>query len=124
MQSSGDANDQIHIEQLEVLARIGVTESERATPQRLTLSISIWPNAAFDDLEDDVHMATDYAALCGAARDFVSGRTDCLVETLATGLAAELLRTFPIDKVRLEVRKFVLPDAKYAAVIVTRNRQN
>jgi dihydroneopterin aldolase len=36
-------SDRIHIEQLEVSARIGVPEEERSTPQRLTVSISFWP---------------------------------------------------------------------------------
>jgi dihydroneopterin aldolase len=46
-----------------------------------------------------------------------------LIETLASELAAKFLQTFPIDKVRLELRKFVLPDANHAAVIVTRSAQ-
>ena len=35
------AADQIHIEQLEICARVGVPEKERATPQRLTVSITL-----------------------------------------------------------------------------------
>ena len=115
-----DPNDLIHIEQLEVFVRIGVTENERAKPQRLTLSISVWPTARFENLEDDISKAVNYSAICVAAREFVGDRSDKLIETLAAQLASHLLQTFPIRTVRIELRKFVLPDAQYASVSVTR----
>jgi dihydroneopterin aldolase len=43
-----------------------------------------------------------------------------LIETLADGLAAHLLATFPIERIRLEIRKFILPDTRYVAVSVVR----
>ena len=117
---AGDVSDSIEIEELELFARVGITENERANPQRLTLTITVWPRAQFEDLEDDIGNTTNYSALCAVARDFARSRTSHLIETLVTELAAELLRAFPIEKVRLELRKFVLPDAKHVAVIVTR----
>ena len=36
-------SDHIHIEQLEVFARIGVPDEERASPQRLVFNITFWP---------------------------------------------------------------------------------
>jgi dihydroneopterin aldolase len=36
-------SDQIHIEQLEISAHVGVPEKERSASQRLTVSISLWP---------------------------------------------------------------------------------
>jgi hypothetical protein len=47
-------SDEIHIEQLEVSARIGVPEEERATAQRLTVSISFWPHHRTRDLGDNI----------------------------------------------------------------------
>lgn len=120
MDSPAGATDQIHIEQLEVFARVGVTENERANPQRLTLSITVWPREPFANLQDDITRATNYSGVCAVARDFASDRSDRLIETLASELAAKLLQSFAIEKVRLELRKFVLPDAEYVAVIVTR----
>jgi dihydroneopterin aldolase len=117
---AGNVSDSIEIEELELFARVGITENERANPQRLTLTITVWPRAQFEDLQDDIGNTTNYSALCSVARDFARSRTSHLIETLVTELAAELLRAFPIEKVRLELRKFVLPDAKHVAVIVTR----
>jgi dihydroneopterin aldolase len=122
--SPAGATDQIHVEQLEVFARVGVTESERTNPQRLTLNITVWATEPFDNLHDDITRTTNYSAICAVARDFASSRAARLIETLATELAAKLLHSFAIKKVRLELRKFVLPDAAYAAVIVTRSEQD
>ncbi|PYL86522.1 MAG: hypothetical protein DMF23_00755 [Verrucomicrobia bacterium] len=38
--------DCIHIEQLELFARVGVPTSERSEPQRLILNITLWPRIA------------------------------------------------------------------------------
>jgi FolB domain-containing protein len=116
--------DQIHVEQLEVFARVGVTESERMNPQRLTLSITVWPKESFENLQDDITRATNYSGICAVARDFVAERSARLIETLASELARKLLQSFAIEKVRLELRKFVLPDAEHVAVIVTRVAQD
>jgi len=113
--------DAIHIEQLELFARIGVTNDERERPQRLTVSITVWPNEQFDHLGDDVARAVDYSVVSAAVRDFVAGRSDKLIETLAEALASYLLGMFRIRQVQIELRKFALPDAQYAAAIVTRS---
>jgi dihydroneopterin aldolase len=114
------AEDQIHIEQLEIFARVGVTESERASPQRLTLTISVWPDKSSENLEDDITQTANYSAICAAARDLARDRSTNLIETLAARLASHLLQNFPIRKVQVEIRKFVLPDAKHVSVTVTR----
>lgn len=116
-----DRDDSISIEQLEVFARVGVTENERNNPQRLTLTISIWPDKGFDNLDDDISQTVNYSAVCAAARDFARAHSTKLVETLAAQLASHLLQTFPIRKVHVELRKFVLPDAKHVSVMLTRN---
>jgi FolB domain-containing protein len=113
-------SDHINIEQLEIFARVGVTESERANPQRLTLTISVWPDKSFENLEDDITQTANYSAICAAACDFARERSVKLIETMADQLASHLLQIFPIRKVQVELRKFVLPDAKHVSVIVTR----
>ena len=120
MESRFTPGDQIHIEQLEVFARVGVTDPERATPQRLTLSITIWPNEQFEHLGDDITQTVNYSAVSVAAAEFVRERAVKLIETLASQLAAHLLKAFPIQKVRIELRKFVLPDAAHVSVTLTR----
>jgi dihydroneopterin aldolase len=116
----GGAEHQIHIEQLEVFAHVGVPRAERAKPQRLALNISFWPVADLRDLHDAVKRTVDYSALCQEIKRFVAEQSPRLIETLANQIAAHLLRKFAIRKVSVEILKFVPIDAKYASVTVTR----
>jgi len=113
--------DEIRIEQLEISARIGVPEEERVTPQRLTINISFWPYQQTRDLADNIHKAVNYSVVADETKSFVRGQSVNLIETLADQVAAHLLKTFPIQKVTVEVRKFALPDAKYVSATVTRS---
>ena len=113
-------SDQIHIEQLEISTHIGVPEEERATPQRLTVSITFWPRHDARDLGDNIDKTVNYSAVAEAAKSFARQQSVNLIETLADRLATHLLGTFAIQKITIELRKFVLEDAKYASVIVTR----
>jgi dihydroneopterin aldolase/2-amino-4-hydroxy-6-hydroxymethyldihydropteridine diphosphokinase len=116
----GESDDRIHIEQLKIVARVGVSESERARSQRVAVSITIWPRFQADDLGDDVTKTVDYSKLCQEAKKFVQGRADKLIETLADALAEHLLRKFAIRRVTVELRKFVLKGADYVSVTVNR----
>jgi len=113
--------DEIRIEQLEISARIGVPEEERVTPQRLTINISFWPYQQTRDLSDNIHNAVNYSVVADETKSFVRGQSVNLIETLADQVAAHLLKTFPIQKVTVEVRKFALSDAKYVSATVTRS---
>jgi FolB domain-containing protein len=112
--------DEIHIEQLDVFTRIGVPEEERANPQKLTVSISFWPHQQPDDVADHIERAVDYSAVAEETKNFVGDQSVSLVETLADRLASHLLKSFPIQKVTIELRKFALQDTKYVSVTVTR----
>ena len=112
--------DEVHIDQLEVSTHIGVPEQERAAPQRLTVSISFWPFQQMRDLADNIHKAVNYSAVAEETKSFVRDQSVNLIETLADLLATHLLKTFPIQKVTVELRKFPLQDAKYVSATVTR----
>jgi len=114
------AEQQIHIEQLKVFARVGVPQTERARRQRLVLNITLWPARDLRDLQDRIAQTVDYSALCRGAKDFLSRQSPKLLETLANDLASHLLWKFPVRKISVEIRKFVLKDAAYASVTVTR----
>ena len=112
--------DEIHIEQLDIFTRIGVPEQERANPQKLTVSISFWPYQQTSDLADRITRAVNYSAIAEEAKNFVRDQSVSLIETLADRLASHLLKSFPIQRVTIELRKFALQDAKYVSVTVTR----
>jgi dihydroneopterin aldolase len=112
--------DEVHIEQLEVSARVGVPEQERSNPQRLMVSISFWPHQEIRDVADNIDQTVNYSVVAEQTKSFLRDQSVNLIETLADRLAAYLLKTFPIQKVTLELRKFPLQDAKYVSATVTR----
>ena len=112
--------DEIRIEQLEVSARIGVPEEERANPQRLIINISFWPYHEAGHLADKIENAVNYSAVAEETRSFMRDQSVNLIETLADRLAMHLLKTFRMQKITIELRKFPFEDAKYVSVTVTR----
>jgi dihydroneopterin aldolase len=112
----------IHIQELELAARIGVPDDERAQAQRLTASITMWPATGFDQMRDDLNKTIDYAEVVREVQAFVSERSDKLIETLADAIAGHLLHAFALQRVRIELRKFVLPKTKFVAAICERCR--
>jgi len=114
------SSDEVHIEQLEVFTVIGVLEHERKGLQRLTVTISFWPYQPTRDMADNIEKAINYSAVAAETKRFAREQTVNLIETLADRLAAHLLKTFPIQRVKIEVRKFALQDAKYVSARVTR----
>jgi 7,8-dihydroneopterin aldolase/epimerase/oxygenase len=115
-------NERIHIEQLEVFARVGVPDQERASAQRLIFNITFWPKSPTPALEDELARTVDYAAVCAETTRFVQDRSDRLIETLADALALRLLEVFAIEKITIELRKFILPEVEFVSVTVTRDR--
>ena len=120
MDSTSAAADCIHIEQLELSARIGVTDTERGQSQRLTVSLTIWPRNPFVDLGDDVRNTINYSEVCEEVKKLVGGRTDKLLETLADQIATHLLGAFSIRRINVELRKYILPDVEYVSIAITR----
>jgi FolB domain-containing protein len=112
--------DRVHIEQLEVNGRVGVPDSERAKPQRLSLNMTLWPTIA--ELHDDIENAVNYSAVAERVKEFVGQHDYKLIETLAEETATHLLTQFNLRKVEVEVRKFVLPDADYVSVTAIREQ--
>lgn len=107
--------ERIHIEQLKVQAHVGVPADERSQPQRLTLNVTFWPRPT--NQRDELGETVNYASVAKVVREVVRRRHYKLIETVAEEVSAALLRGFEIEKVIVEVRKFVLPDADYVSVI-------
>lgn len=112
--------EHIHIEQLEIHARVGVVDAERATAQRLVLNVTFWPNRAGP--RDNIADTINYSEVAISLKQF-AGQCNCrLIETLAEEMASHLLARFSLRKVAVEVRKFVLPDADHVSVTAIREQ--
>ena len=84
------------------------------------VSISFWPHQEIRDVADNIDQTVNYSVVAEQTKTFLRDQCVNLIETLADRLAAYLLKTFPIQKVTVELRKFPLQDAKYVSATVTR----
>jgi 7,8-dihydroneopterin aldolase/epimerase/oxygenase len=112
--------DTIIIRDLAVAYHVGVTEAERAQPQRLLLSLEIGRDLAAAADADDLSQTIDYYAVCQRLLHFGEGRKWKLIETLAYEIAALVRTEFLATAVSVEVKKFVITEAAYVAVRVAR----
>jgi len=112
--------DTIVIADLEVRYRVGVTEDERRSPQRLLLTLEIQHDFSSAIATDSIKFTIDYYAVSQALLKFGEGREWKLIEKLAGDIALMVLAKFSPVSITVQVKKFVIPDAKYVAVRVTR----
>ncbi|MBM3822123.1 MAG: dihydroneopterin aldolase [Verrucomicrobia bacterium] len=114
--------DRILIEDLELIARVGVPDTERARPQKLRLCVELElplePAAASDDLARTI----DYGKLSRRLVGFAAEGEWKLIETLAERLARVVLEEFNPAAVTLTLKKYILPNARWVAVQIRRER--
>jgi dihydroneopterin aldolase len=115
--------DTIVIRELEVWYHVGVPDAERADPQRLLLNIEMVHDFTAAAASDDLGATIDYFAVAQRLLTFGQQRSWKLIEKLATDLAAMILSEFAPASVAVEVRKFIIPEARYVAVKTTLARK-
>ena len=114
--------DVIAIRELEVHFHVGVPDAERARAQRLLLDVEMERDVSSAAAEDDLSQTVDYYAVSRRLLRLGEGRSWRLIETLAVEIADLILREFGVLRVTVEVRKFILPEARHVSVRVTRSR--
>ena len=116
------AKDFIHIEELEVFGRVGVTENERAKPQRLLISVDMSHDFSVAAVSDRLEKTIDYHEVVQDLLKYGDGRNWKLVEKLATNIADFLLAKYRPAAVAVEIKKFAIPQARYVAVSLTKTK--
>jgi dihydroneopterin aldolase len=96
---------EVEVEGLEVYAYHGVLPHERAIGQTFLLDLVLTPQSDAATLSDRLEDAVDYSAVCARAIELAQGGPYQLIERLAGVLADALLSEFPLDAVRVRVRK-------------------
>jgi dihydroneopterin aldolase len=112
----------ISIVDLEVFYRIGVPDAERAQPQRLLLTIGLEFDFSAAAKTDSVADTIDYFAVTQRLLKFGEGREWQLIEKLAADMADSILAGFKPQAVTVEVKKFIIPQARCVAVTLTKRR--
>lgn len=112
----------IRIDGLRVRARVGVPPEEREVAQELLVDIEIETTADFSSMEDDLSRTVDYHAIALRIEDLAAERPRRLIETLAADCADAVLAFAGGGRVRVTVRKFILPQTNHVAVIFEKSR--
>ena len=113
-------SDVICIRDLEVFYRVGVPDEERVQPQRLLVTIEIQMDISGAVQSDNLSKTIDYFAVTQRLLEFGEGREWKLIETLASEIAACVRGEFGATGATVEVKKFVIPEALWVSVRVTR----
>jgi FolB domain-containing protein len=112
----------IRIVDLEVFYRVGVPDAERATPQRLLVTIEMAHDFSIAAIEDRIQSTIDYFEVSQAVLGFGEGRSWKLIEKAASDLCEMVLRRFGPAEVAVEIKKFVIPEAAHVSVRMVKGR--
>src|SRR5258708_839800 len=112
----------ISIVDLEVFYRVGVPDSERAQPQRLLLTVKMESDFSAAAKSDSIADTVDYFAVSQKLLKFGEGKNWKLIEKLASDIADTILAKFKPQNVSVEVKKFVISQAQYVSVSLTKQR--
>ena len=113
----------ITIVDLEVFYCVGVTDEERAQPQRLLLTIDMNFDFSSASLSDRIEKTINYQNVADDLLKFSEGRSWKLVEKLAANIADIILAKYKPQSIHVQVKKFTIPQARYVAVSLTRTRE-
>jgi dihydroneopterin aldolase len=112
----------ISIVDLEVFYRVGVSDKERARPQRLLLTVDIEFDFSAAAVSDRITRTIDYGAVTQRLLKFGERRDWKLIESLASDIANKILSEFHPAGVTVEVKKFPIPQARCVSVTLTKQR--
>lgn len=112
----------ISIVDLEVFFNVGVSDEERAQPQRLLLTVVMEFDFSSAALSDRITKTIDYHAVSQLLLKFGEARSWKLIEKLANDIADKVLLEFQPQAVTVEVKKFIIQQAGHVSVSLTKSR--
>jgi dihydroneopterin aldolase len=110
----------ISIVDLEVHYHVGVPDAERTQAQRLLLTIEITSDFTAAAKSDGIADTIDYYAVTQRLLKFGENRNWKLIEKLASDIADMIMADFKPQSVSVEVKKFIIPQARYVGVWMER----
>ena len=112
----------ITIVDLETFCSVGVSDEERATPQRLLVTVDMQFDFSSAAVSDRIEKTINYHSVAQDLLKFGQGRSWKLIEKLASNIADMVLSEYKPQAVMVEVKKFPIPQARHVAVSLTRAR--
>ncbi len=112
----------IAIVDLEVFYHIGVTDEERANPQRLLVTVDMNLDFSSASISDRIEKTINYQDVADELLKFGQNRNWKLLEKLVANIADFILTRFKPQSVMVEVKKFSVPKARHVAVSFSAGR--
>jgi len=112
----------ISIVDLEVFYCVGVTEEERATAQRLLITVDMNYDFSVASVSDRIEKTIDYFEVSQELMKYGNGRNWKVLEKLVANIADMILVRFRPQDVTVEIKKFAVPQAHYVSVSLSRSR--
>lgn len=113
----------VFVRDLEVMARLGIYEHERETPQRIIVNIDLSVKEGDDPLKDDISNVVSYEIVVKKVEAIIAEGHVNLVETLAELFAAACLRDKRVMAARVRIEKpDVIANARSVGVEIERLR--
>jgi dihydroneopterin aldolase len=107
---------------LEVAYSVGVTDEERAKPQRLLITVEMGADFTSAVVSDRIEKTINYYDVAQDVLKYGDGRSWKLIEKLAGNLADFIFAKYKPQAVTVEVKKFVIPQARHVSVTMMRSR--
>ncbi len=115
--------DKIIIEGMQIMACVGITPEERAQPQMLEISLELDHDLSGAARTERLAMTLDYAEIRLRTIGIVHERPRVLIETIAEDIAQRLIAIFRVQRIQVEVRKYVLEHTRSVAVRIIREER-
>ena len=112
----------INIVDLEVFYSVGVSDEERATPQRLLLTIEMVFDFSSAAVSDRIERTIDYHAVCQKLLGYGEDRSWKLLEKLVSNLGDMILAEFQAQTVTVTAKKYAIPQARHVSVQLSKTR--
>ena len=112
----------ITIVDLEVYYCVGVTDEERAKPQRLLLTVDMSLDFSSASVSDRIERTIDYQEVVDELLKFGEGRSWKLLEKLVANIAEKILAEYKPQSVLVEAKKFSIPQARFISVSTGQSR--
>jgi len=112
----------ITIVDLEVNYCVGVTDEERATPQRLLLTVDMNLDFSSASVSDRIERTINYQEVVDELLKFGEGRSWKLLEKLVANIAERILAEYKPQSILVEAKKFSIPQARFISVSTGQSR--
>lgn len=117
--------DRVVIKGAKFQAHVGTGHEERARPQEIEIDLVLWLDLRPAGKTDSYEQTVCYAKVHGCVSTVIQSGVFALIETIAERSAAEILKAFPVERVRVTVKKpgaLASRNVRHCAVRIERRR--